>query len=66
MNKYRKESSQSQRERRLNKMCRLKVRYPNEQAAYQKGQQTYHCPNCKGWHRSGSLATLVAKARRSK
>lgn len=47
-------------------MCGEKRRYETEEAAFQKGQRSYHCPHCKGWHRSGQLAKLIAQVRRRK
>lgn len=66
MNKYEQQSREAQARRRAERMCTSKRRYDSEAAAYQKGQRSYHCPHCKGWHRSGALASLVAKVRKPK
>ena len=59
MNKYAAESRSSQQERKLRRACTDKVRYATRQEAYQKGQNLYRCKHCDGWHRTGSLATLI-------
>ena len=48
------------------KMCDRKASYPNAVAAYQKGQQTYRCPHCRQWHRSGAVASYAAYLRKLK
>lgn len=40
--------------------CDRKVAYNTEEEAFQKGQAVYRCRYCGKFHRSGSLATLVA------
>ena len=64
MNKYRAQSQAAQATRRRERMCDRKKPYPSAEAAQQKGQRTYRCPHCRLWHRSGSLAALVAKVSR--
>lgn len=64
MNKYKAAARQSQKHRRLVKMCLGKTRYETEAEAIQKGQRHYACPHCKGWHRSGQLAELIAACRK--
>jgi len=48
--------------RRFNK-CERKKAFPTREAAFQKGQEVYRCGYCNQWHRSGALATLLAKVR---
>lgn len=62
-NKYRAESKAAQARRRAERSCERKHRYATEAEAQQKGQTTYACPLCNGWHRSGSLGRLVARVR---
>ena len=66
MNKYKAQARRAQKQRRLEKMCGAKRRYETEAAAFQKGQRSYQCPHCHGWHRSGQLAELVSACRRAK
>jgi hypothetical protein len=49
------------REFRRWKMCERKRKYATREEAFQKGQEVYQCKHCGYWHRSGSLASLVAK-----
>lgn len=60
MNKYKAQSRASQNARRMDKMCLSKRGYETQEAATQKGQGNYHCPNCGKWHRTGQLSKLVA------
>ncbi len=64
MNKYRAESRKAQKARRQERMCERKAAYETREEAYQKGQESYHCPYCGKWHRSGSVAKLAAMLRR--
>ncbi len=64
MNKYAKQSHKAQKARLRWRMCERKVKFPTEEAAYQKGQQTYRCRFCGQWHRSGSIAKLTAALRK--
>lgn len=64
MNKYKAHSRRAQKARKLAAMCGNKHRYATEEEAFQKGQSTYQCPHCKGWHRSGKLAELVSICKR--
>ena len=61
MNKYKSQSKEAQARRKRERMCGQKIVFPTEEAAYQKGQRSYHCPHCTQWHRSGSLTTLINK-----
>jgi hypothetical protein len=54
------------RDFQLWKSCQRKRRYNTEAEAYQKGQSTYHCKHCNGWHRSGALATLISRLTKQK
>lgn len=63
MNKYWKQAKVARKARRKGRMCLSKRRYATAEEAYQKGNETYACPYCKGWHRSGSLATFAASLR---
>lgn len=65
-NKYRAQANESRRRRKVNRMCGQKRRYDSEEAAYQKGQRSYACPHCGGWHRSGKFAELVATVKKRK
>lgn len=60
MNKYAAQSKASQRQRRMRRACADKKRYDTEEAAFQKGQASYKCRHCDGWHRTGQIATLAA------
>ena len=64
MNKYKDQSRKAQKARKLEAMCTSKRRYETEQEAYQKGQRSYLCPYCRGWHRSGAFAELLNVCKR--
>jgi hypothetical protein len=40
------------------KACNKKKAFNSFEEAYQKGQQTYKCPFCRKWHRSGKIIRL--------
>lgn len=63
-NKYHKLAKLARQQRQKQRMCSDKVRFETEAEAFQKGQRSYQCPHCHGWHRSGKLAELVAICRR--
>lgn len=62
-NKYEAQSRAAQKRRQEEKMCTRKHQYSTRDDAEQPGQRVYLCPFCEMWHRSGSLATLVASVR---
>lgn len=64
MNKYASLARAARKENKRQRMCDQKTAYPDEAAAFQKGQRSYKCPHCKLWHRSGKLAELIAKVKR--
>lgn len=66
MNKYKKHSRKAQKKRRKEKMCINKKPFNNEADAFQKGQEIYKCPYCNKFHRSGQLAKLVFKIKKTK
>ena len=53
-------------ERRKARMCTNKARFADQAAAFQKGQNIYECPYCKGWHRSGSAVRMAVRLRRKR
>lgn len=64
MNKYKAQASKARQAYRRARRCENKTRYATEAEAYQKGQDSYRCPYCNGWHRSGSLTSLAVKLNR--
>lgn len=60
MNKYKAQARAARKQRKKQRMCESKVRFETEAAAFQKGQRSYLCPHCLGWHRSGALASFIA------
>jgi hypothetical protein len=64
VNKYAEQSALAQAQRRRRRMCDDKARFTSEQEAQQRGQRHYRCPYCQEWHRSGALASLVARVSR--
>lgn len=65
MNKYKDFSRECQKIHRAERSCYNKRRYSTREESEQKGQRIYSCNICNGFHRSGSLASLVAKLTRS-
>ena len=61
MNKYKQQSKESQKKRKLEKMCLNKKAFESQEDAFQKNQRVYKCPNCKKWHRSGAMQELIKK-----
>jgi hypothetical protein len=49
------------REFRLWKSCIRKKRFATEAEAFQKGQRSYQCRHCGGWHRSGALTKIIVQ-----
>jgi hypothetical protein len=70
MNKYKSQSRKSQKktakDRRRHNMCESKTRYETESDAFQKGQVSYFCGYCKGWHRSGQIGRIAASLKNGK
>lgn len=66
MNKYKNFSQKAQLERQRWQMCERKKAFATSIEANQPGQHIYQCPFCQYWHRSGSLATFVARIKRKK
>lgn len=65
MNKYQQFSKAAQKQRKKDRMCLSKTRYESAEAAFQKGQQSYQCPHCQRWHRTGQLASLISQVKRN-
>jgi hypothetical protein len=66
-NKYDKQSKAAQRKARKahgKSVCEKKKSYETREEAHQKGQEVYKCKFCKKWHRSGSLISLLSKAKK--
>lgn len=66
-NKYLVEAKSARKKGIHYRRCLSKVKYDSYATAKQKGQECYRCPDCGGWHRTGSLLTQVKKyAKRSR
>jgi hypothetical protein len=59
MNKY-KQFSKAHIVRKYN-MCGRKAAYEDKASAYQKGQDSYLCPHCEKWHRTGAKNGIRGK-----
>lgn len=67
MNKYAAESKAAREARARERSCESKVRFPTGAAALaaNRGQETYHCRHCGGWHLTAKVekALLLIRSR---
>lgn len=59
MNKYASKARESQDRNRKYRQCDSKKPYPSLEAAQSNGMETYECPHCGLWHRTGKIPKLV-------
>lgn len=67
MNKYEAEARASRLRRLKERSCGTKRRFPTREqaAAHNSGQVAYACRYCGGWHLTGQLSRLLARARKT-